>query len=316
MAVADLDPTRSIANLRTIFLGTAGATSAAMLEALLVAGADIRAVMIGARGGAGEAVAALTPPRAASLVPIANPFVERNAIHIAWERDLPVFELRRPGTPEALALLRALRPDVACVACFPHRIPAPLLAAAPLGFLNMHPALLPAHRGPEPLFWSFRAGDPAGVTIHAMDETLDTGDIVAQAPLDLPDGIAGAQAEYLAAELGGRLMVAALRDLAAGAMARRRQPPGGSYESWPMPDDFRLAGNWPARRAFNFMRATAAWGQPYRIDIGGAELALHEAIAYQADGMLPAPYARTGASVQIQLAPGILIATEIRDPGA
>jgi methionyl-tRNA formyltransferase len=316
MAEVDHTSPRSIANLRTIFLGTTGATSAAVLETLLAAGADIRALVIGGRGGAGEAVAALTSPRAASLVPIANPFVEHNAIHIAWERALPVFELRRPGAPEAQALLRELRPDVACVACFPHRIPVPLLAAAPLGFLNMHPALLPAHRGPEPLFWSFRAGDPAGVTIHAMDETLDTGDSVAQAPLDLPDGIAGAQAEHLAAELGGRLMVAALRDLAAGTLVRRPQPPGGSYESWPMPEDFRLASDWPARRAFNFMRATAAWGQPYRIELGGAELALHEAIAYQANGMLPAPYARAGASVQIQLAPGILIATEIRDPDA
>jgi methionyl-tRNA formyltransferase len=43
--------------------------------------------------------------------------------------------------------------------------------------LNLHPSLLPAYRGPAPLFWMARQGETqAGVTLHFLDEGLDTGD--------------------------------------------------------------------------------------------------------------------------------------------
>ncbi|MBK9715139.1 MAG: hypothetical protein IPO81_28205 [Kouleothrix sp.] len=295
-------------DLRIVFLGMICDSSTAVLEVLLAAGLQVCAVVVAAaRGAAAGPIAALAPPRAASPLAIASPFLERNIAHLAWERGVATFELRQPGAPEARQALADLRPDLACVACFPRRIPAPLLAVPRLGFLNMHPSLLPAHRGPEPLFWTFRAGErQAGATIHFMDEGLDTGDIVAQAPLDLPDGISGAAAERRCAMLGGRLMAEALAALAAGALERRPQPPGGSYESWPGPQHWRIGAEWPARRAFNFMRGTAEWRRPYIIDAGGRELLIEAAIDYDADASLGVPLARVGDEVRIQCAPGVL----------
>lgn len=299
---------RKTDNLRVLFLGMPGGTSTIVLEALLAAGCDVVGVVLGTNDGAGGApIAPLPPPRVASLLPIANPFAERTSAHVAWERGLPAFALYRPGASEAIAALAALRPDAACVACFPRRIPAELLAVPPRGFLNYHPSLLPAHRGPEPLFWTFRAGESrAGVTIHFMDEGFDTGDVAAQAQLDLPDGISGAATERMCATLGGKLVVAALRDLAAGTLARQPQAPGGSREPSPGAGDFRVDAGWTARRAFNFMRGTAEWGQPYMVAAGGAELALVEAIAYDDGAALEQPYAISGDEVWVRLAQGVL----------
>src|ERR1051326_1425127 len=92
------------------------------------------------------------------------------------------------------AALRAIQPDVVlgpneiestpqcdliCVASFPRIIPPHILARAKRGGLNVHGALLPKHRGPDPLFRTYFDEDQeAGVTVHWMDEGVDSGDIV------------------------------------------------------------------------------------------------------------------------------------------
>jgi methionyl-tRNA formyltransferase len=278
-----------------------------MLEALLGAGFEVCAVLIGAEPIDAQPIRQLRPGPSASALPIANPFVTRTIMQLAWERDIPVFEVARPAAAETLALLAALRPDAACVACFPQRLPKPLLELPQLGFLNMHPALLPAHRGPAPLFWTIHGGErTAGVTIHFMDQQLDTGDIVMQREIVLPDGISGLETERRCAALGARLMVESLQALGNGALARRPQPPGGSYQPWPTPDDWRIDTSWSARRAFNFMRGTEEWGLAYLVSADGEELVLASAIAYDGETTLAKTYVREGDEVQVQFAMGVL----------
>jgi methionyl-tRNA formyltransferase len=204
-------------------------------------------------------------------------------------------------------VLAKLAPDVACVACFPYRIPTALLNVPPAGFLNLHPSLLPAYRGPAPLFWTFRNGEQqTGVTVHFMDEGLDTGDIVLQAPLTLPDGISGHAAETRCAALAGQLLVEAVQALADGRLPRRPQPAGGHYDPWPSLAAFTLSPAWSARRAFNFMRGTAEWRQPYAIYLDGERFALQAAVSYNAGEELGQPYVRSGRSLRIQFSAGVV----------
>jgi len=46
--------------------------------------------------------------------------------------------------------------------------------------INMHISYLPYNRGADPNFWSFIEGTPKGVSIHYLDERVDTGDIIVQ----------------------------------------------------------------------------------------------------------------------------------------
>src|SRR5579872_7070318 len=76
--------------------------------------------------------------------------------------------------------------DCVFVMTFPWRIPAEVLAAPRLGFLNFHYGLLPEMRGADPIFESIRQRMPvAGVTVHVMDEGLDTGPIVLREEMPL-----------------------------------------------------------------------------------------------------------------------------------
>lgn len=57
------------------------------------------------------------------------------------------------------AMIAPMRPDLIISAGFRWHIPQDTLAVPRMGAINLHPSLLPRHRGPHPLEWTFRAGD-------------------------------------------------------------------------------------------------------------------------------------------------------------
>ncbi|MDP2400619.1 MAG: formyltransferase family protein, partial [Actinomycetota bacterium] len=61
-----------------------------------------------------------------------------------------------------------------------HIIPAAMLEPFGPRAINLHISLLPWNRGADPNLWSYLEDTPKGVTIHVLDEGLDTGPIVAQ----------------------------------------------------------------------------------------------------------------------------------------
>lgn len=81
---------------------------------------------------------------------------------------------------EQLSLVRENPPDYLISVGFQHIVPPEVLNAPTSGCLNLHPGLLPYNRGANPNVWSIVDRTRAGVTLHYMDETLDTGDVIAQ----------------------------------------------------------------------------------------------------------------------------------------
>lgn len=293
--------------MRLLYFGMGGVLSLIPLQSLLQAGCDVRAVFVPAPARQ-PALRQLRPDPSPSLLPMASSYVERDVIRLAWEARLPVFEAGDLRAEAVRQQITELAPELACVSCFSRRIPGELLAGPRHGFLNVHPSLLPDYRGPFPLFWQLRDGlRRSGVTVHFMDEELDSGDIALQEPFELPAGSSGAELQKLAGELGGKLLVQAVRQLQAGTLEPRPQPPGGSYQPAPHPADFAFDLSWTAERAFNFMRGTANWGQPYPLRLpGNNQLRLREALAVEPEAELTGGWEQKGEEVRIQFAEGIL----------
>jgi methionyl-tRNA formyltransferase len=295
---------------RVLFCGMAGAFSWLPLRALLQDGITVAAVLLpdDRPDQAGASLRALPPAAPArSTLPLLTPHLEPSIVALAWERSIPAYALARPADGAALAALADLGADALCVACWPWRLPPPLLALARHGALNVHPALLPAHRGPAPLFWTLRAGDAtAGVTIHQMDASLDGGAIVAQTPVPLYDGEPGDALEQRCAEAGGRLLAHGVRALVAGTAHPTPQGTDGSYEPWPRAADFVVPVDRSARWAFNFIRGTTYWGEPHTLAVGGTRYSIREALAYDLRTRLDAPVRREGARLRVRCAPGVL----------
>jgi len=303
--------------LRILFLGMDGPLSRAVLAGLLAQGHPVVAML---RPGSGPLRAVhgggSRAPQAGELLPLVDPQVQATASGLAHREGIPVYTTGDPRSEAIHAWLAELAVDVACVACFSLRLPGSLLALPRLGFLNVHPSLLPAYRGPAPLFWQFRHGvDPVGVTVHWLDEGLDTGDLAAQASLHLPEGISGPEAEVRCGRLGASLLGQVLAELAQGRAPRTPQPPGGSYHPAPTPEDFRLDPGDSARQAFRFMRGTAHWGYPYPVTVGTRTLHLLQALAWTPSPD-PPPLRVEREIAHIPFRDGTLIATHFRWPSS
>lgn len=154
--------------------------------------------------------------------------------------------VRDVNGPDFRARLAAARPDL-IVTCHFDQILAPeTLALARFGGINLHPSLLPRHRGPVPAFWCLAEGTPPGVSIHRLAPRIDAGAILAQAAVALPDGLS-------ALEAARRLHLAGiplLRAAAAAPSAPGTMPAILPYQGFP--DRAALAG--AARRGVRLVR--------------------------------------------------------------
>lgn len=296
---------------RVVFIGMRGAFSRIPLAYLLRQGIDVVAVAVPSSSlSAGTvAVRKLSPEPAISEIPLRNRFEQGSVVSIAWEYGIPVLEIGRLSAAATLAALGTYAPDVVAVACFNQKFPPELLALAPYGCLNLHPSLLPAFRGPAPLFWIFRQGESeTGATVHLMDERIDAGPILGQARFAVPDGIRGDRLEMQCAAVGAELMVVAIRSLANGTAEPRPQVEElCSYYPWPSAENFTVTTNRPARWAYNFIRGVAHFGgRLLEVHAAGQRLSVQDAIAFEPHGRLGADIVRDGDEVLVQCTPGVL----------
>jgi len=83
-------------------------------------------------------------------------------------------------TKEQLQIVETIQPHYIISCGYSHIVPQEVLEIPSEGCLNLHPSYLPYNRGANPNVWSIVEDAPAGVTLHRMDESIDTGEILAQ----------------------------------------------------------------------------------------------------------------------------------------
>ncbi len=99
---------------------------------------------------------------------------------VAARTKCVVLEDSSVAAPEGLQRIQSCKADMAVSVLFRNMLRKPFLDLFPRGCINLHPAFLPYNRGNYPNVWSIVDKTPAGVTLHYIDEGLDTGDIIAQ----------------------------------------------------------------------------------------------------------------------------------------
>ena len=276
----------------TLFFGMLGNFSLPALTALLESSIEVCAVVLPTTPVLGRATPALRlveqPVFARRALPLAHTSQQASShvsiAHLAWSRQIPVWEVSRLADPLTLATLAAYEPDILSVACFSQRIPRSIIALPCLGCINVHPSLLPKNRGPVPLFWTFRNGDSStGVTVHVLDEGMDSGAILAQQATTIPDGSSYAALEAQCATLGGALLAQTVWNLYKGnAIPQPQDEAASSYYSFPADQDFVVpAQEWEARHVYNFIRGVGHWEQPIQVLTDQGIVAVRDAISYR-----------------------------------
>jgi len=220
----------------------------------------------------------------------------RDPFERARDAAVPVHAVGELEHRDTFALIDRLCPALIVSACFPRLVPESWRKRPAVTALNIHPSLLPAYRGPAPLFWQFRAGESlTGVTVHHLDAGMDTGPVLARERVSLPDGIRSDDADQLLASRGAELLATAIQS---GEFPDQPQPvAGASRQGWPSEAARAIPLSWSARRAFNFIRGAERWG-PLTLD----GLPVLEAIGYGAE---TSPTTRPGVR-HVRMARGVL----------
>ena len=152
-------------------------------------------------------------------------FALEHGIAVAQPRSLRV-DARYPEDAAATraALLEA-QPEVLVVAAYGLILPPAILELPIGGCINIHASLLPRWRGAAPILRAIEAGDrDTGITIMQMDSGLDTGDMLLARSMRIAADDTAVSLQRRLAELGGVLIVDALRS---AVLTPRAQPVEG-----------------------------------------------------------------------------------------
>jgi methionyl-tRNA formyltransferase len=184
---------------------------------------------------------------------------------LAVERGIPVLQPESINTPEGVAALQALAPDLLVVAAYGQILSKDVLGIAPKGGINVHASLLPKYRGAAPINWAIYHGETkTGVTIIRMTTGLDAGDMLVQEAIDiLPDETAG-ELEARLGPLGARLAIETVDKLAVGPVAGIPQDKAQVTKAPKLTKEHGLI-DWsrPAVGVVNQIRAMQPWPTAY-----------------------------------------------------
>lgn len=165
------------------------------------------------------------------------------------------------NTPEAVAELRAVGADVFVVASYGALLSTEVLGIPPGGCINVHPSLLPRHRGASPVVQSLLEGETTtGMTIMRMAKELDAGDILLQEPVQVSEDEDARGLTDRLARLGGQMTVRALDLLEKNQI--QAVPQDGlkaTYCKKLKKEDGRIDWSEPARRIHDRVRALTIW---------------------------------------------------------
>jgi phosphoribosylglycinamide formyltransferase 1 len=207
------------------------------------------AVLVSGAGTNLQALLDTVHGREARIVAVASSAADAPALARAREREVPTavfargdYEDRRARDAALADWLAERGARLVVLAGYMELLGAPFLARFPAAVINVHPSLLPAFPGIGAVAQALAYGVHVfGVTVHFVDDGVDTGPVILQRAVELPD--AREEGEVLSAlrPLEHALLGQAVRLFARGALAidpadprhpLRAQAPGPTAD-WP-----------------------------------------------------------------------------------
>jgi methionyl-tRNA formyltransferase len=198
---------------------------------------------------------------------------------LALERQIPVIQPETFKSSEVVEKLASFQPELIIVAAFGSILPPEVLSLPKFGCLNVHPSLLPRHRGPSPVANTILCGDElTGVTIMLMDAGMDTGPILAQEKVGISFMNTTGSLSSKLADVGAKLLLETLPKWLGGELSPQAQDESqATYSKLITSKDAEIDWHlsavelWRRGRAYNPWPSCYTWCQ-------GKRLKIHKAI--------------------------------------
>ena len=250
--------------VRTVFMGTPE-FAVTILESLVQSSYPVLAVYTQPDKSAGRGHPIVFPP------------VKK----LALERQIPVMQPATLKSSEVVEKLASFQPELIIVAAFGFILPQEVLSLPKFGCLNVHPSLLPRHRGPSPVANALLCGDElTGVTIMLMDAGMDTGPILAQEKVGISFMNTTGSLSSKLAEVGAKLLVETLPKWLGGELKPRAQDESqATYSKLITSKDAEIDWHLSAVELWQRVRAYNPWPS-YYTRYQGKRLKIHKVIPF------------------------------------
>jgi len=233
----------------------------------------------------------------------------------ALEQGLRVETPNTLRTPEAEEMLRSVGADLFVVAAYGKILPENILHIPPLGCICIHASLLPAWRGAAPIQRAIMNGDKVGgITMMYMDAGIDTGDIILQKSIQIPDDMTAGQYHDEMAKVGAEAATEFLRMAETGSFPRVKQEGDFCYAEKITKEDQFVSFEETAVQTHNRIRGLAPVPSAYSF-LNGKRVKLHA--SYVADGKgNPGEVLRADKSgIEVACAEGSVVITSLQPEG-
>jgi len=156
------------------------------------------------------------------------------SIHnMANEHAIPLLHTRNINDPDVVHFINQTRPDYLLAAHFNQLVKPVLLDSPEYACINIHPSLLPAYQGVDPVFYALLNNEKqTGVSVHRMSEHFDKGEILAQhkMPIQSIDSVCALNQKLF--HQGAKLAINWIKNEAKPILTPALQDQG-NYDSWP-----------------------------------------------------------------------------------
>ena len=195
--------------------------------------------------------------------------------------SLPFYCVKNVNGPDFVELVKDHKVDVNVSMSFDQIIRVDLRESSEKGFLNCHAGALPFYRGRNVINWALINGEQRlGVTVHYVDDGIDTGDIVSQRFIAIGDDDNYATILDRAVVHCSEALVDALSLAKRDEISPRKQSeihPQGTYFGTRTWGDEWIDWCWNAERIWNFVRAITIPGPGARTIHKDRQIAVLEA---------------------------------------
>lgn len=193
----------------------------------------------------------------------------------ATKLGVPFLLLEDINSSESLSILSKYETDLNISMSFNQILGKDILAIASEGFINCHAGQLPFYRGRNILTWALINDERKfGVTVHYVDEGIDTGDIILQEISEITDKDDYRSLLERASVICSRILFEAVCLIHSGEVERKSQGeihPVGFYCTRRKPGDEVIDWHSSSRQLFNFVRALSSPGPVARTHLGEKE---------------------------------------------
>lgn len=195
------------------------------------------------------------------VTPYYEDFVYKRLELTCNKNNIPLLRAKKINSEEVREAVKQAAPDLCVISHFERLIKQPLLEIPPMGFINLHPSLLPYYRGMAPQHWPIINGEKeAGISVHYVEELADTGNIIVQRRFPLLPDMYVSDLQKVWLENYKTIMVEAIDNILEGKPTFEQRHLEGSYYGKLKEEQCQINPKGSVKQAYNLVRGVS---QPY-----------------------------------------------------